>query len=144
MAQGDGGWIHRVHLRLPGVLGAGHEQLRDRGGGQGEGVGCRGVTKEEVKSKEDYLDYFCNGGVRTKLIVLAALLPELGPVLEQRVEGVVAQRACAGGVELGFSDLVVVGVEMVFSNGCIELVLIMFSELGDAVTVVVEGTFDSD
>ena len=54
-----------------------------------------GVLKEEVKSREDYLDYFCNGGVRTKLIVLAALLPELGPVLEQRVEGVVSQRACA-------------------------------------------------
>ena len=86
-----------------------------------------GVLKEEVKSREDYLDYFCNGGVRTKLIVLAALLPELGPVLEQRVEGVISQRACAGGVELGFSDLVVVGVEMIFSNEGVELVLIVFS-----------------
>ena len=42
-----------------------------------------------LKSREDYLDYFCNGGVRMHLIILAAVLPELGPVLEQRVEGVV-------------------------------------------------------
>ena len=47
--------------------------------------------------------------------------------MEQRVEGVISQRACAGGVELGFSDLVVVGVEMIFSNDGVELVLIVFS-----------------
>ena len=56
----------------------------------------------------------------------------------------VSQRACAGGAELGFSDLVGVGVEMIFSIGCSELVLIVFSKLGDVVTMVVEGIFDSD
>ena len=39
-------------------------------GGQGEGGDCRVVLKEEVESKEDYLDYFCNGGVRTNLMSL--------------------------------------------------------------------------
>ena len=69
---------------------------------------------------------FLQWGRKDEFDVLAALLPELGPVLEHLVEGVISQRAWSGGVELAIDDLVVVGVGMIFSKVCVELVLIVF------------------
>ena len=65
-------------------------------------------------------------------------------MFDQHEEGLVSQRACAWGVELGCGDIVGVGVERIFSSESCELVLIVFCMLGDVVTVVVERFFDLD
>ena len=76
--------------------------------------------------KEGLSGLFLQWGSKDEFDVLTALLPELGPVLEHLVVGVISQRAWSGGVELAISDLVMFGVVMVFSKVCVELVLIVF------------------
>ena len=52
------------------------------------------------------------------------------------MEGVVSQRTCSGGVELGHVDIVWLGVVIFFvSEGC-EHMLLVICPCGDVVTVV--------
>ena len=86
-----------------------------------------------------YLDYFCNGGVRMLLIHTCFLIARAGTSVGSSMEGVVSQRACSWGVELGHLEIVWLGVVIFFF-----FMLLVICPWGDMVTVFVRKFVNRD